>query len=179
MAHKTDFAKKFRAIGGGGEQPKGMPLGNLTSQFFANVYLNKLDYFIKHKLRVKYYIRYVDDFIILHSSQKQLEKWKIEISQFLREKLNIELHPQKSRIIPLSRGIDFVGFRNFNHYKLLRKRNIRNICNKVYSYKKEKISFEIIFESYKGWQAYAKWADTYNLRKKIKRKIIDALLKKI
>ena len=55
---------------------KGMPLGNLTSQFFANVYLNKLDQFIKHKLRVKYYIRYVDDFVILHNSKQQLENEK-------------------------------------------------------------------------------------------------------
>ncbi len=54
------------------EEPRGMPLGNLTSQFFANIYLNELDYFVKHKLKAKYYIRYVDDFIILHPSKKQL-----------------------------------------------------------------------------------------------------------
>ena len=58
-----------------------MPLGNLTSQFFANAYLNELDYFIKHKLKVKYYIRYVDDFVILHNSKEQLEKWKAEIEK--------------------------------------------------------------------------------------------------
>ena len=64
---------------------KGMPLGNLTSQFFANVYLNELDYFVKHKLKAKYYIRYVDDFVILHRSKKQLEIWKKEINGFLNE----------------------------------------------------------------------------------------------
>ena len=101
-----------------------MPLGNLTSQFFANVYLNESDYFIKHKLKVKYYIRYVDDFVILYESKEQLEKWKEEIDKFLKEKLKIELHTQKSRIIHLSKGVDFVGFRNFYHHKLLRKRNI-------------------------------------------------------
>ena len=95
------------------ESNKGMPIGNLTSQFFANVYLNELDYFVKNKLKCKYYIRYVDDFIILHESKEQLEKWKKEISNFLKEKLKIELHPQKSKIIPLSKGIDFLGFRNF------------------------------------------------------------------
>ena len=62
---------------------KGMPLGNLTSQFFANVYLNELDQFVKHKLRVKYYIRYVDDFILFHKSKKQLEIWKENINLFL------------------------------------------------------------------------------------------------
>jgi len=94
-----------------------MPLGNLTSQFFANVYLNELDYFVKHKLKAKYYIRYVDDFVILHKSKEQLEKWKAEIDRFLRDKLKIELHPEKSKIILLSRGIDFVGFRNFYVHK--------------------------------------------------------------
>src|SRR3989344_8972111 len=104
-----------------------MPLGNLTSQFFANVYLNELDYFIKHKLKSKYYIRYVDDFIILHPSKEQLEAWKYEINKFLRVNLDLELHPEKSKIISLSKGIDFVGFRNFYYYKLLRKRNIRKL----------------------------------------------------
>src|SRR3989344_7939290 len=102
-----------------------MPLGNLTSQFFANVYLNELDYFVKHNLKAKYHIRYVDDFVILHNSKEQLENWKIEIDRFLMEKLKIKLHPQKSKVISLSRGIDFVGFRNFYYHRLLRKRNIR------------------------------------------------------
>jgi len=94
-----------------------MPLGNLTSQFFANVYLNELDYFAKHKLKAKYYIRYVDDFIILHKSKLQLEKWKQEINEFLKKELKLELHQEKSRILPLSRGIDFVGFRNFYYVR--------------------------------------------------------------
>jgi len=92
---------------------KGMPPGNLTSQFFANVYLNKLDQFVKRKLRAKYYIRYIDDFVILHESKEHLEEWKIEIGKFLRESLKLELHPDKSKVVSLSRGADFVGFRNF------------------------------------------------------------------
>jgi hypothetical protein len=76
-----------------------MPLGNLTSQFFANVYLNELDYFVKHKLRAKYYIMYVDDFVILNNSKTQLEFWKKDIDKFLMESLRLELHPQKSKII--------------------------------------------------------------------------------
>lgn len=143
---------------------KGMPLGNLTSQFFANVYLNKLDYFVKHELKAKYYIRYVDDFIILHSSKVQLEFWKNQINEFLRRELKIELHPEKSRIISLSRGIDFVGFRNFYYFRLLRKRNIRKMLSKIECYKNGEITYEIIFESFQGWQAYAKWANTYKLR---------------
>ncbi len=155
------------SIGGGGEYKKGMPLGNLTSQFFANVYLNELDYFVKHRLKSKYYIRYVDDFVLLHNSKTQLEKWKEEIDNFLRKELKLELHPQKSKIISLSKGIDFVGFRNFYYFKLLRKRNINNMERKIEKYKEDEISMEKLFESFQGWQAYAKWADSYKLREKI------------
>jgi hypothetical protein len=146
---------------------KGMPLGNLTSQFFANVYLNELDQFVKHKLRAKYYIRYVDDFVILHSSKEQLEIWKQEISKFLKEKLKLELHPDKSKISSLSKGIDFVGFRIFWHYKLLRERNIRKMLKTIERYKAGEISREKILESFQGWNAYAKWADSYRMRKEI------------
>jgi len=132
-----------------------MPIGNLTSQFFANIYLNELDYFVKHKLKAEYYIRYVDDFVILHNSRKQLERWKNQIDNFLKLRLKLELHPEKSRIIPLSRGIDFVGFRNFYYHKLLRKRNIRNIQRKIWLYTNGKIGFESLRESYQGWNAYA------------------------
>ncbi len=158
---------------------KGMPLGNLTSQFFANVYLHELDYFVKNKLKAKYYIRYVDDFIILHNSKKQLKNWKIEIDKFLKDKLKIELHPEKSRIIPLKRGIDFVGFRNFGKYKLLRKRNVRIMEKKIEDFGKGKISFKKVLEIHQGWQAYAKWGNSCNLRNKIKREIVDEIWNRV
>ena len=151
---------------------KGMPLGNLTSQFFANVYLNELDYFVKHKLRAKYYIRYVDDFVILHKSKKQLQKWKQEMNLFLKQKLKLELHKDKSKIINLSRGIDFVGFRNFYHYKLLRKRNIMNIKNKIQLFNRGKINSLKFEEIFQGWNAYAKWANSYKLIRKIYSEIV-------
>jgi len=137
-----------------------MPLGNLTSQFFANVYLNEFDYFVKHQLNAEYYIRYVDDFVILHQSREQLEKWVDKIDYFLNNNLKLELHPDKSKITPLSRGIDFVGFRNFYHFRLLRKRNINNM----------KVKF---FEIYQGWKAYAKWANALKVREEIIKKISE------
>lgn len=152
-----------------------MPLGNLTSQFFANVYLHELDYFVKHVLKAKYYIRYVDDFVLMHRSKKQLEKWMESINLFLREKLKLTLHPNKSRIIPLSQGIDFVGFRNFYHYLLLRKRNIRGMERKIRHYQEGRKDFSSLLESYQGWQAYACWGNTRRLRKKICYKIAGAL----
>ncbi len=142
-----------------------MPLGNLTSQFFANVYLNELDYFVKHKLRAKYYIRYVDDFVILHKSKIQLKIWKVHISDFLKRELKLEIHPDKSKIVHLSKSVDFVGFRNFYHSRLLRKRNSRRILYKLRQFRKNKITEEKFKEILNGWLAYAKWADSYKLSK--------------
>ena len=148
-----------------------MPLGNLTSQFFANVYLNELDYFVKHKLKAKYYIRYVDDFIILHEGKEKLETWKKEVELFLKEKLKLDLHPDKSKIIYLSKGIDFVGFRNLWHHRLLRKRNIRSMFKKIEKYKQGVICKKKLLESFQGWNAYAKWANSFKLRKEVVKKI--------
>ena len=148
-----------------------MPLGNFTSQFFANVYLNELDHFIKHTLRVKYYIRYVDDFVIFHESRKQLEEWKSSIHLFLKEKLHLNLHPDKSKIIHLVRGVDFLGFRDFYHHRLLRKRNIRKMLVEIEKYQEEEISREKLLEIFQGWQAYARWANTFKLRRNVTRKI--------
>lgn len=151
----------------GGEQRIGMPLGNLTSQFFANIYLNELDQLVKHKLKCKYYIRYVDDFVILHSSKSQLGIWKLEINKFLKEKLKLKIHPEKSRIILLSKGVDFVGFRNYYYYKLLRKRNIKKMEHKIRLFNEGKINYEKFVDSFQGWEVYANWANTHNLSKKI------------
>ena len=150
---------------------KGMPLGNLTSQFFANVYLSELDYFAKHILKAKYYLRYVDDFVILHSSREQLDIWKQRINYFLKNELNLQLHPDKSKIISSSKGIDFVGFRNFYYYGLLRRRNIINMEGKIIRFAEGKISDKKFYEIFQGWNAYAKWADSFELRRKMVREI--------
>lgn len=150
---------------------KGMPLGNLTSQFFANLYLNELDYFVKNILKAKYYIRYVDDFVILHSSKKQLEQFKLEIDNFLQNKLKIELHQDKSRTISLSRGVDFVGFRNYWYHKRLRKRNVRKMFSKLKKYKKGEINKKRILEIFQGWNAYSSWANSYKLRRNVVKEI--------
>ena len=150
---------------------KGMPLGNLTSQFFANVYLNELDYFVKHKLKAKYYIRYVDDFIILHNDKKVLEGYLDEINNFIMNNLKLELHPTKSKIVPLSKGITFLGYRIFYHYKLLRKHNFRKFkkdFNKNLELCKNGIlDYENFNSSLSGWFGYSMWANTYKLRRNI------------
>lgn len=156
---------------GGGEQEKGMPLGNLTSQFFANVYLNELDYFVKHQLKAKYYIRYVDDFVLLHNSKERLSKWKEEINHFLKDKMSIELHPDKSKIIPLSKPISFLGLRVFYHYKLLKRFNRRHIFRKLKLFhillSEDKIDYDKIYGSVQGSFDYMNYANTYRLRSKL------------
>jgi len=159
---------------------KGMPLGNLTSQFFANVYLNELDYFIKHKLRAKFYIRYVDDFVILRCSRKVLEIHKEKIGNFLKDKLDLGLHPDKSKIIPLRNGITFLGYKIFYHYKLLRKSNLRkferNLKEKLESYKNKLLTYDELINSLQGWFGYAIWANTHKMRKQILNIILSVIL---
>jgi retron-type reverse transcriptase len=143
---------------------KGMPLGNLTSQFFANVYLNELDYYIKHNLKVKYYIRYVDDFVILHRSKEKLLLYKWIINNFLKQRLRLELHSEKSKIIPLRNGVNLLGFRIFYHYKLPKKSNMRNFekqLNSLY------IDRDEIDKMLLGWFGYVMYGNTYKLRKRI------------
>jgi retron-type reverse transcriptase len=150
---------------------KGMPLGNLTSQFFANVYLNELDQFVKQKLKAKHYIRYVDDFVILLHSKEFLENCKEQINNFLKNELRIELHPDKSKIISLNKGIRLLGFKVFYYHKLLRRSNLNKFLRKL-SELKEKlalglISEESLAESVQGWVGYAMHGNTYSLRKKL------------
>lgn len=89
---------------------KGLPIGNLTSQFFANVYLNELDQFVKHKLKSRYYGRYVDDMVLFHENPEVLNKWRYEIDGFLKDRLSLHLHPNKIWLNRVDKGIDFVGF---------------------------------------------------------------------
>ncbi len=150
---------------------KGMPLGNLTSQFFANVYLNELDMFVKHKLKAKYYIRYVDDFVIFHSSKDRLNKILLEIGFFLKEKLALELHPTKSRILLLHQGTEFLGFKIFLYHKLIKLKNVRKFHQKFEELcgdcRQGKVNYDHIYGFIEGWAAYAKNADTYNRRQRI------------
>ena len=150
----------------GGDSKKGMPLGNYTSQFFANVYLNELDNFVKHELKVNYYIRYVDDFVILHNHKEELECYKKEINDFLDNNLLIELHEEKSKIIPLHRGIHFLGFRNFYYFRLLRKSNIRQIKRNLISW--NELDKEYLTDRVEGWKAHASHGNSYNLINKLK-----------
>jgi hypothetical protein len=89
---------------------KGLPIGNHSSQFFANVYLNELDQFVKRELKCRHYLRYVDDFILISSDKQELVRWKHEIGIFIKEKLELALSDEKTTIQPIEKGIDFLGY---------------------------------------------------------------------
>lgn len=115
----------------------GLPVGNLTSQFFANVYLNALDQFVKHTLKVKHYVRYVDDFVLLADTQAQLESWKQQISLFLEQTLQLSLKVD-SKLAPIAQGVDFLGYVVFAHHRLVRQRVVQHCKAKLAQWHRER-----------------------------------------
>jgi len=157
------------------ENGKGLPLGNYTSQFFANIYLNRLDYFVKHRLKANCYIRYVDDFVILHKDKRILLRYKSKIEKYIKF-LKLELHPDKSEIYALRNGITFLGYRIFYHYRLLRKRNINHFIkkfnDKIDIYRRGEMNNEELKGFLDGWNGYSSFANTYNFNKKLKKLLL-------
>lgn len=121
---------------------KGLPIGNLTSQFFANLYLNELDQFAKHKLKSKWYFRYMDDFVLLHNSKKQLLLWRKEIAHFLQKELKLKLHSKKQVLQPAANGVNWLGYIVKPDYILSRKRVVSSLKRKLFSFNK-KLGFQI------------------------------------
>ena len=126
-----------------------MPLGNLTSQLFVNVYMNKFDQFVKHGLKIKFYIRYADDFIIFSENKEWLENLIGAIREFLHDKLKLQLHPDKVFIKTVASGVDFLGLINFPEHRILRTKTKRRMFKKV---KKR----------HKGWRAGLISAESFN-----------------
>jgi hypothetical protein len=110
---------------------KGLPIGNLTSQFFANVYLNRLDQFIKHILKCRHYLRYCDDFVLLSTDRDELLRWEGEIDAFLKRELLLTLNDKRRRLAPVSNGIDFIGYIVRRDYLLVRRRVVGNLRRKL------------------------------------------------
>lgn len=121
---------------------RGIPIGNLTSQFFANVYLNPFDHFVKRVLHVKAYLRYVDDFVLFSDSKEQLLQWKEQIIEFLHVRLQLQLR-DKGILKEVSKGLDFLGYIIRPNYTLVRKRVVKN-------YKQKKAQYLDCYEALKG-----------------------------
>jgi len=136
----------------------GLPLGNLTSQLLVNVYMNEFDQFIKHRLKVKYYIRYADDFVILHNDKNYLKLLLQYIVVYLREELKLDLHPKKISIRTLTSGVDFLGWVHFSDHRVLRTTTKRRMLKNLENNQKEQT-----IQSYLGMLAHGNAKKLANL----------------
>ena len=124
---------------------RGLPLGNLTSQLFANVYLNELDQFMKHQLKASHYIRYADDFVILSHDRDWLIDQLKHIEEFLRDTLHLQLHPKKIELRTSSSGVDFLGWVHFASHRVLRSATKQRMFRRFLEKPTEQV-----FSSYSG-----------------------------
>lgn len=152
------------------ERKKGIPIGNLTSQFFANVYLNGFDHFVKERLGCKYYIRYVDDWVVFDNNKGHLDDVKVRMEEYL-ENLRLKLHPNKCRVYRVDEGIRFLGYRIFPTHRLLPKDNVLRMRRRLKAlstaFEMGKVNLEGIRQSIMSWIGHAAHADTYRLRSRL------------
>ncbi len=146
--------------------PAGIPLGNLTSQVFANIYLNELDQFVKNQLKVKYYLRYADDFVLLSSDKARLTDFAKQIKEFLQKNLKMELHPKKVIYRKLDWGIDFLGYVVLPHHVLPRTKTKRRAFRKA---------TEKSLPSYLGYLSHA---NSYRLQERLRSQVLREFLEK-
>jgi len=145
----------------------GVPIGNLTSQIFANIYMNEFDQFIKHALHVKDYARYTDDFVIISNDRKYLEYLLEPIREYLSHTLHIELHPHKILLRECKRGIDFLGYVILPHHIVVRKKTkqrvLRKLRERVAQYRNGNIKEETLWGSLSSYLGVLSHADAYKL----------------
>lgn len=126
IALLTEVVDSFSIVPG-----RGLPLGNLTSQLLANVFMNEFDQFVKHSLREKWYIRYADDFVFMHESREHLQALIPVVADFLENRLGLSLHPNKVSIGTSSAGVDFLGWVHFPKHRVLRRATRRRIYRRL------------------------------------------------
>ena len=153
------------------QRRRGLPIGNLTSQFFANLYLNGLDHFCKEVLRAKGYVRYVDDFALFHDEREQLEVWRQRIAEYL-EGRRLRLHPRKTLVLDAVRPAPFLGLVLLpGGYRRLPEDNVRRFRNRLRGlrdrWRAGRVEKEEIIQRVRAWVAHAEHADTWRLRQAI------------
>lgn len=151
-------------------RPRGLPIGNLTSQFWGNVYLDPLDHFVKRTLKCRAYLRFVDDFILFSDDKKQLNEWRSSIIEFLATR-RLTLHENRCQARPVTEGIPFLGFVLYpTHRRLKRRKGInyrRRLHRLVRDYREEQIPLEDVTASVQGWVNHARYAQSWALRRKL------------
>lgn len=152
----------------GGES--GLPIGNLTSQLFANIYLHELDVFVKQQLRVEMYVRYMDDAVIVGPDKRSLQATRARIAQFLAERLRLQLN-SKTQVFAAAQGVSFLGYRIWATHRLLREGSIKRMRRKLRAFRRqsrhEGIAFKDIDASVQSWLGHARHANTYRLRRRV------------
>ncbi|KOP23038.1 DNA polymerase [Hapalosiphon sp. MRB220] len=152
------------------QRRRGLPIGNLTSQFFANVYLNGFDHFVKEQLKVRKYLRYVDDFALFSDDWGFLVEARLAIEEYL-DKLRLKIHPVKSQLFQTNHGANFVGFRILPDNIRVRTENLRRARRRLRKMQSEyihgKISPEKVSQSIQSWFAHLEYGDTWQLRQQI------------
>lgn len=147
---------------------KGMPIGNLTSQMFANLYLNELDQYCKRKLGIKYYVRYMDDVIILADDKKKLHEYKELIEEFIGNKLNLNLN-NKTAIRPITLGVEFVGYKVFpTHLKVRKSTSLKMKRRLKYvkkQYERDLIPIEKVNATVQSYMGILKHCNSYLLQR--------------
>lgn len=157
---------------------KGLPLGNVTSQLFANIYLNPLDQFAKHKLKTKYYLRYCDDFVFIHQDTEKLRRFINPIKSFLSENLSLNIHEDKTEIRKRNQGIDFLGYVLLPYHRVLRTRTRRRMFRKLKEKEKQKkngkLDSESLYQSYQSYLGILEHCNGYKIRKSIEKIYIES-----
>lgn len=147
-------------------EPIGLPLGNVTSQLFANLYLNELDQYCKRKLSLKFYVRYMDDMAIIVKTREKAKEIKSKISQFVIDSLNLKMNQKKTKIFPLAQGINMVGYKIWPTHKLLRNSTKKKIKQKLSKFKRligeNKISISKVEQILNSWKGHADHASSDN-----------------
>ncbi|MFH1551375.1 MAG: RNA-directed DNA polymerase [bacterium] len=148
-----------------------MPIGNLTSQIFANIFLDKFDWFIKKQLRIKYYFRYADDFAIVDPNPEYLKNIVNLIESFLNTNLGLKLHSQKTEIRKFGHGIDFLGYVILPYYIILRTKTKKRMFSKI-KFNKEKLDQDLISrdffdQSLQSYYGMLKHCDSYKLKREL------------
>lgn len=151
---------------------KGLPLGNLTSQLFANIYMNEFDQFVKHGLHIKNYARYTDDFVIVSDDREYLEKLIPQLQTFLTEHLELRLHPAKTFIRKYTQGVDFLGYIIFPNHRLLRTKTKRRIMarfgDRLFEYRHNMITDQQLGQVAQSYLGVLSHASTLNSAEDIK-----------
>ena len=162
----TDLVEVILADSG----ERGLPIGTLYSQLFANVYLNEFDHFVKQGLQEDCYVRYMDDFVFFSDSKQRLHELREASQGYLREKLNLDLPFSKTCLEPVNKGLTFLGYRIFPGHRKLRKRNKKKFKHRLKVQKealsREEIDFSELKDSIDSWKGHASHADTEQLKKK-------------